>query len=73
MIAGGASGMGEGTVRRFVQEGAQVVIGDIQDAKGHTLADTLPVRRCISTSTLPTRLRGTARGRRVRQARLHVQ
>ena len=33
--------MGEGTVRRFVDEGARVVIADIQDAKGHTLADTL--------------------------------
>ena len=41
LITGGASGMGEGTVRRFVQEGARVVIADIQDAKGHTLADTL--------------------------------
>ncbi len=41
VITGGASGMGEGTVRRFVDEGARVVIADIQDAKGHTLADTL--------------------------------
>ncbi len=41
VITGGASGMGEGTVRRFVEEGARVVIADIQDAKGHTLADTL--------------------------------
>jgi len=37
VITGGASGM----VRRFVEEGARVVIADIQDAKGHTLADTL--------------------------------
>jgi NAD(P)-dependent dehydrogenase (short-subunit alcohol dehydrogenase family) len=41
VITGGASGMGEGTVRRFVAEGARVVIADVQDAKGHTLADTL--------------------------------
>ncbi len=41
IITGGASGMGEGTVRRFVAEGARVVIADVQDAKGHTLADTL--------------------------------
>ncbi len=41
VITGGASGMGAGTVRRFVDEGARVVIADIQDAKGHTLADTL--------------------------------
>ncbi|HEX5478761.1 MAG TPA: glucose 1-dehydrogenase [Dehalococcoidia bacterium] len=41
VITGGASGMGEGTVRRFVDEGARVVIADLQDAKGNTLADTL--------------------------------
>jgi len=40
-ITGGASGMGEATVRRFVDEGARVVIVDVQDDKGHTLADTL--------------------------------
>ncbi len=41
VITGGASGMGEATVRRFVEEGARVVIADVQDAKGHTIADTL--------------------------------
>jgi NAD(P)-dependent dehydrogenase (short-subunit alcohol dehydrogenase family) len=41
IITGGASGMGEATVRRFVDEGARVVIADVQDAKGHRLADTL--------------------------------
>lgn len=41
IVTGGASGMGEGTVRRFCAEGARVVIADVQDAKGHTLADTL--------------------------------
>src|SRR5690242_11313384 len=41
IITGGASGMGEGTVRRFVAEGARVVIADIQDAKGNRLVDTL--------------------------------
>lgn len=41
IITGGASGMGEATVRRFVAEGARVVIADVQDARGHTLADTL--------------------------------
>ncbi len=41
IVTGGASGMGEATVRRFVDEGARVVIADVQDAKGHTLADTL--------------------------------
>lgn len=41
VITGGASGMGEATVRMFADEGARVVIADVQDAKGHALADTL--------------------------------
>ncbi|MEX2245967.1 MAG: glucose 1-dehydrogenase [Dehalococcoidia bacterium] len=41
VITGGASGMGEGTVKRFVAEGARVVIADIQDGRGERLADTL--------------------------------
>lgn len=41
VITGGASGMGEATVRRFVDEGGRVVVADVQDAKGHTIADTL--------------------------------
>ena len=38
VITGGASGIGEGTVRRFIDEGAQVVIADIQDGPGESLA-----------------------------------
>jgi NAD(P)-dependent dehydrogenase (short-subunit alcohol dehydrogenase family) len=41
VITGGASGIGEATVRLFVDEGARVVIADVQDAKGERLADTL--------------------------------
>jgi NAD(P)-dependent dehydrogenase (short-subunit alcohol dehydrogenase family) len=41
LITGGASGIGEGTVRLFVDEGARVVIADVQDSKGERLADTL--------------------------------
>ena len=41
VITGGASGIGEGTVRLFVQEGARVVIADIQDARGEKLAEEL--------------------------------
>src|SRR5271168_1726307 len=38
VVTGGASGIGEGIVRRFVAEGARVVIGDIREDKGTELA-----------------------------------
>ena len=41
VVTGGASGIGEGTVRLFVAEGAKVVIADMQEARGSTLADEL--------------------------------
>lgn len=41
IITGAASGMGESTARRFVEEGAKVVIGDIADEKGNKLAEEL--------------------------------
>jgi len=41
VITGGASGIGEATVRRFVAEGARVVIADVQDDQGQALAGAL--------------------------------
>jgi NAD(P)-dependent dehydrogenase (short-subunit alcohol dehydrogenase family) len=41
IITGGASGIGEATVRRFVAEGARVVIADIQDQRGRQIAESL--------------------------------
>jgi NAD(P)-dependent dehydrogenase (short-subunit alcohol dehydrogenase family) len=41
VVTGGASGIGEGTVRLFASEGAKVVIADIQDARGEKLAEEL--------------------------------
>jgi NAD(P)-dependent dehydrogenase (short-subunit alcohol dehydrogenase family) len=41
LITGGASGMGAGTVRRFVAEGARVVLADVADARGEALAKEL--------------------------------
>jgi NAD(P)-dependent dehydrogenase (short-subunit alcohol dehydrogenase family) len=40
-ITGGASGIGAGTVRRFVAEGAQVLIADLDQEKGDALAAEL--------------------------------
>ena len=41
IVTGGANGMGEATVRLFVEHGAKVVIGDVQDEAGQALADEL--------------------------------
>ena len=41
IITGAASGIGEGTVRKYVSEGARVVIADIQDERGGALAEEL--------------------------------
>ena len=34
VVTGGCSGIGLATVQRFVEEGAKVVIGDIDDERG---------------------------------------
>ena len=41
LVTGGASGIGEATVRLFAGEGARVVIADIQDERGRRLAGEL--------------------------------
>jgi NAD(P)-dependent dehydrogenase (short-subunit alcohol dehydrogenase family) len=41
VITGGASGIGEATVRLFVEEGARAVIADVQDERGEALAGEL--------------------------------
>ena len=41
VVTGGASGLGEGLVRRFVAEGARVVFGDVDAERGQTVADEL--------------------------------
>jgi NAD(P)-dependent dehydrogenase (short-subunit alcohol dehydrogenase family) len=41
VITGGVSGIGEGTVRLFVEEGARVVVADVQDERGHNLIEDL--------------------------------
>ena len=39
IITGGASGIGRATVRLFVQEGARVIFGDIEDAMAQRVAE----------------------------------
>jgi len=41
VITGGASGIGEATTRRFVAEGARVVVADLQKDRGEALAAEL--------------------------------
>ena len=41
MVTGGCSGIGLATVERFVEEGAKVVIGDIDERRGHELVTRL--------------------------------
>ena len=41
VVTGGCSGIGLATVRRFVEEGARVVVGDIDDERGHALVGQL--------------------------------
>ncbi len=41
VITGGASGIGEASVRLFVDEGAEVVVADVQDERGESLASEL--------------------------------
>ncbi len=41
VVTGGASGLGEATVRRFVERGGRAVILDLQEDKGEALASAL--------------------------------
>ena len=50
IITGGVSGMGLGTVRLFLEHGARVVVGDVQDEPGRRLegelGDNFRYQRC---------------------------
>ena len=40
LVTGGAQGIGEACVRRFVHDGARAVVVDVDDAQGQALAGT---------------------------------
>jgi 3alpha(or 20beta)-hydroxysteroid dehydrogenase len=44
IVSGGARGIGEATARRLVADGAQVVIGDVLDGPGGSVAESLAPR-----------------------------
>ena len=54
IITGGTSGMGRGTVDLFVDEGARVVVADIQDEKGALMENALKDLQPIKRSGLPS-------------------
>ena len=41
VVTGGASGLGEATVRRYVAQGVKVAIFDMNDARGNAIAEEL--------------------------------
>jgi len=41
VITGGASGIGEGAVRKFVEDGARVVVADLHEGRGNALVEEL--------------------------------
>ena len=56
IVTGGASGIGEGAVRLFAQEGGRVVVADIQDERGQALVESLGATPPpTSTPTWPTK------------------
>ncbi len=49
LITGGSRGQGECEVRRFVTEGARVVVGDVLDEEGKTLCERLNQPEHVAT------------------------
>ena len=46
-VTGGASGIGAACVRRFAEEGASVVVADVDEERGQAVAAELPDERAV--------------------------
>lgn len=55
LVTGGARGIGEGIVRRFVAEGASVMITDVLETEGQALADELGPRTAFQRHDVTSR------------------
>jgi len=60
IVTGGASGLGEGTVKTLVEGGANVVIADLQVEKGQALAQTLGKQARFVKTDVTSEADGTA-------------
>lgn len=50
-VTGGASGLGAATARRFAEEGAKVVIADVDESGAQAVADELPDAMAVHVDT----------------------
>lgn len=47
MVTGGSSGLGRATVENFIRNGSKVVICDLSNSNGHSLAKELGENKCV--------------------------
>jgi NAD(P)-dependent dehydrogenase (short-subunit alcohol dehydrogenase family) len=57
VITGGSRGIGEGIVRRFVEEGAKVVFSDLLAEKGKALQYLIELSSALNISSQETNFR----------------
>lgn len=72
IVTGGASGFGEGIVRKFVAEGAQVMIADINGEGAARLAEALGASACTVDVADPASVQGMARAAETTLGRVDI-